>query len=253
MSSQRFLHYLVIFDEVSTKNGFLNNIAPIIKLSVLLFFILSVVSLDKYDLVTSIQLFSFALYITVVSNIPFNIIIRLIFVASIFIFFIAAFNPFLDKNFYEIKDIKINAGIISAIVIYTKLISIFTTTIVFVSTTRFSRSISSLSKLKLPKELLFSLLIMYRFIFIFLSDIISTQESILSRKYRSKTINYKEMKAIVASMIERAVYRAEEVYESILSRGGKTFFISTEERIGSKDILFLSLSILYIILMRFFL
>lgn len=253
MNTYKSLQFLVDFEEMSLKESLLSKIDTLFKLILILFFAIINVSLDKYDLNKSILLLSYTTYIFAVSSLTFKHLIKIILYTSFFIIFIVIFNPIFDRDDYKLGNYIINAGIISAVTIYIKLINIVILTSSLLASTRPSSLISSLKFIKLPPELILSLLITYRFIFIFLLDIIETSESISSRRKYNSKITLFDMKHIFSAMFQKAIYRSESIYETILSKGNIISNIQYEIKIKPHDILFLLISFSYLLTIRFIL
>lgn len=249
-STQKALQHILEFEELSEKGDFLNKISPFFKFIVLISFLIVNISIDKYDILKAFLMLSLSIYIVLISPITPWRMGKIICYLSFFILFVVIFNPIFDKNFFKIGNYNLNAGFISAIVIFVKFINTVSFTLSISSSIKINDLIYILNKIKLPKELIIVIMIMYRFLFIFLKDIISTLESIKSRK--TEKLNYKDMKNIVSNFIVMGIYRSESVYEAIKSRGTLYIPKTSSIDIKNRDILFLSFSLLYIFGVRFF-
>ncbi|MGB9730651.1 energy-coupling factor transporter transmembrane component T family protein [Calditerrivibrio nitroreducens] len=250
MNTQKTLQFLIDIEEMPSKGGLLTEVSPFFKILVFIFFSAINVSINKYDIVKSLFLTTYCVYIFFISPITFRYLSKIILYSSFFILFIAILNPLFDKNIYNLSGYAINAGIISALNIYIKFLNIVIITSSMISSTKFSDILNSLKILKLPHEIALSMTIMYRFLFLFLSDIIQTTEAINSRKKSYNKLNYKYMKNIISNMFQRAIYRSESIYEAILAKGGLNLRVKKQLNFNLKDLAFLTISMTYITFIR---
>ncbi len=250
ISFEQKLHKLTAFEDLTEKPYFLNKINPTVKIIVFFFFIIMLVSVNKYNLEKTLMLTSFIAICLIVSPLKFSTVLKFNLILSPFILMFVIFNPVFDTNTLNFISYNINAGYISAA---TTLIKFFNTTsisLLLISTTKFFDLSVSLHKLKIPKFMALQLILMYRFIFLFIADILNTVESIKSRSGTANLIKWNNMKLIVSAFFYRAVYRGEEVYTSMLSRGFNLDSLDLEQNICFNDYLFLIVSIGYILILR---
>jgi len=244
------LNTLITFDNLSDANCFLNKIDPFAKIVVFMTFLVCMVSLNKYNLIKTIVLTSFVIALINTSPLKFFTAIKFSLVLSPIIFFFVIFNPIFDTNKTLFLGYKINAGYISAATTLLKFFNTTTISLLIVSSTGFFELANALSKLKVPRFITLQLVIMYRFIFLFISDVINTVESIKSKSPINQSIRWIDLKGIFATFFVRGIYRSEDVYTSMLSRGFEPGKINQEKSFKPRDLLFLIISLCYIILIR---
>lgn len=244
------LHNLIKFDNLSGANYFLNKINPLAKLIVFAIFIISLISINKYDFIKTILFTSFVIALINTSPLKFSTVIKFCLVLSPIIFFFIIFNPIFDTNKTLFLGHKINAGYISATTTFVKFFNTTSVSLLIVSSTKFFELANALYKLKIPRFITLQLILMYRFIFLFISDVINTIESIKSRSFTIQAVRWSDLKRIFATFFVRAVYRSEDVYTSMLSKGFEPEKINSENPFTPKDFLFITISLGYIILLR---
>ncbi|MBZ4643936.1 MAG: ABC-type transporter, integral rane subunit [Deferribacteraceae bacterium] len=251
-SAEKNLHYLINFDTLSKQGCVLGKINPASKIFVFLTFLIALVSINKYDILKTLLLSSFTFAMINMSRLKYSTFIKICVVLSPFILLFVVFNPILDKNIFAFYNYSINAGYISALTTLIKFINTTAISLLIITSTTVHEIAYGLYKLKIPGFMAIQIILMYRFIFLFLSDIINTTESIKSRGGYRGNIKWKDMKQIVSSFFARAIYRGEDVYYSMLSRGFNLQNLNADTRFKLKDFLFLFLSICYILLLRLF-
>jgi cobalt/nickel transport system permease protein len=249
-STESKLYKLILFDDLSKKDVLLNSINPVVKIITLSIFIVMLISVNKYNIVNILLLTSFTVFLINISPLNYFTIVKFILILSPFILMIIIFNPMFDKKILQIGLYTINAGYISAITTFLKFANTTAVSLLIVASTNFFHLSAAFSKLKIPKYVSLQFILMYRFIFLFISDVINTIESIKSRGMITNKISFNHMKGIVSTFFMRALFRGEEVYDAMLSRGFDINTIKLEQKISKRDILFLLLSISYITLMR---
>ncbi|MCX8083447.1 MAG: energy-coupling factor transporter transmembrane protein EcfT [Calditerrivibrio sp.] len=251
MNTQIALEYVLSFEELNHKNSYLNKLSPLTKILILAIFLLTNVSINKYDLTKILFMSAFVLYLFILSPLPLSLMIKFSLTTSLFIVPLIIFNPFLDNNVIKLNNVFINAGLVSAITTYIKFLNIIICTLTIISSTNFKDLVHILSKFKVPKELLMTLLLMYRFLFIFLHDLLQVQETISSKRTCYKKITLKDMKYIISTMFIRAINRAEAICESINAKGGiSSFHFKKDFDINKHDYIFIFSTIIYIFLVK---
>lgn len=249
-SAENKLYKLILFDDLSKKDVLLNNINPLIKIVSFSTFIVMLISVNKYNIVNILLLTSFTVFLINISPLSYFTIVKFILILSPFVLMIIMFNPIFDKEIVHIGSLSIAGGYISAFTTFLKFANTTAISLLIVASTNFFHLSAALSKLKIPKYVSLQFILMYRFIFLFIGDVINTVESIKSRTMITNKISFHHMKGIVAAFFMRALFRSEEVYNSMLSRGFDISTVRLEQKIFKKDVIFLILSIIYVTLMR---
>lgn len=250
-NAQERLQKLTVFEELAGRDILLNNISPVIKIIVAAVFIVLLISIGKYDIAHSLLITSFICFLLPISPVKIKSILKMLFYLSPFILLLIGFNPLFDEKIIRIGDYNVPGGYVSAVTTLLKFVNTTIISILIVSSTSFYKLASSFRFFRIPKYLVIQFMVMYRFIFIFLYDIIQSIQAVQSRGFSSGKISWRNMKAIISAFFVKSVLRGEEVYNSMLSRGFEIKNFKLDNKVGAGDILFGFGSLLYIFIVRF--
>lgn len=180
------------------------------------------------NLIVPIILEIYLLIIIKLSNLSFSnsfkrILMLLPFGGAIIIFqpFIHPGNVIWSYSWLQITDV----GLDFAILLFARLVVCLTSIVILSSTSPMQQIVSSLRKLKIPREIAMILSIMIRFLFVFIDELEAIRKSQKSRNFdmHSKITPYKwRLKQVgytVAMMFLKSYEQGERTYESMISRG----------------------------------
>lgn len=245
------LQHLTAFEELAESNFPLNRISPVVKIIIAAIFIVLTINVKKYDIIHSLLLTSFTCFLIAIAPLKITSVLKMLLYLSPFILMLVVFNPVYDKSIIKIAGYQVYGGYISAFTTVLKFINTVTVSVLIVSSTKFIHIASSLRFFRMPKFFVIQFMVMYRFIFIFLYDIIQSIQAINSRSLQSTTFSWHNMKAIISAFFLKSVLRGEEVYNAMLSRGFDIRNFKFDNKIKIGDIFFCLCSLLYIFIMRF--
>jgi cobalt/nickel transport system permease protein len=164
---------------------------------------------------------------------PGQIIARLA-IVNVFILFFWAVLPltYPGETVYVLGPVRLHlAGILLAARITIKSNAILMVLIALVATMTLATLGHTLSRLKVPKKLVFLLLLTYRYIFVIQQEYQKIIRSIKIRGFVPKTSlhTYKTYAYVVGMLLIRASERAERVYDAMRCRGFKGKYYSLAE------------------------
>ncbi|MEM4248264.1 MAG: energy-coupling factor transporter transmembrane component T, partial [Candidatus Nanoarchaeia archaeon] len=129
----------------------LQSYDPRAKLFVALFYIICVLSFPKYEIVKLIPFFLFPVVFITLGEIPVFFILKRILIVSGFVFFIAIFNPVLDRKIaFYLFNVPISYGLISFFSILIRFFLTISFLFLLVATTSFSGICYALRSFKVP-------------------------------------------------------------------------------------------------------
>jgi len=105
---------------------------------------------------------------------------------------VVVFNLMYNTGYVSIGGYSINKSGISSFIIMCKMFISLLVSLLLISTTPFSQICYALKFFRLPRIFILQLMVMYRFIFIFLINIIQTAEVI--RSLANRSISWKDIK-----------------------------------------------------------
>lgn len=227
-------------DTLSYKDTFVHRLDPRIKLIVILSFILTVVSFNKYEVLSLAPFFILPVLFISLGDIPAGFILKKILLVSPFAFFIGIFNPILDTGaMYNISGIEISGGWVSFFSIMIKFVLTISAALLLIATTSFPGVCHALLKLKAPEIFVSQLLFLYRYIFVLMEE---TMKIVRARDIRSFDKRGKGIKVfinLISVLFIRTIERSEKIYQAMLSRGFQGRIDTMKiHRLSATDIIF---------------
>jgi len=122
---------------------------------------------------------------------------------SPFVLLVVVFNLMYNTGYVSIGGYSINKSGISSFIIMCKMFISLLVSLLLISTTPFSQICYALKFFRLPRIFILQLMVMYRFIFIFLINIIQTAEVI--RSLANRSISWKDIKNILSTFFIRSL------------------------------------------------
>ncbi|QHQ59749.1 cobalt ECF transporter T component CbiQ [Anaerocolumna sedimenticola] len=230
-------------DEMAERNTRINQVHPLIKLLITVFYITCVVSYHKYNL---LGLFPMILYPLIVFNLA-EISVKSCFkklrVVLPLICFVGLFNPFFDHMpIFKIGSWIITGGVISMVTLMLKGTYALLASYLFIATTGIERICYALKLLHIPGILVTQILLTYRYITVLLKEANAVFQAYSLRAPREKGVKYKIWGSLIGQLLFRSIDRAGNLYDSMLLRGFKgEFYYAHKQRITSIDYIYLVL------------
>lgn len=213
-------------DELASRDSVIHNLEGRVKL--IAFLMIIVFTVVSTQLFVPIVMEILLLVIMALSKTPLKTSIKRLSILIIFGGIIVVFQPFVQPGtplwsygWLQITDVGLNWGILLA----ARLIVSLTAIILLSSTSPLQEVVSSLRKLKMPKDMAMILSIMVRFLFMFIDELESIRKAQKARnfnihsrmtpyKWRVKQVGYS-----IAMMFVKSYEQGERVYKSMISRG----------------------------------
>jgi cobalt/nickel transport system permease protein len=207
-------------DTLSYKQTFVHKINPGIKLVVTLAFILSVVSLPKYEVHRLLPFFVFPVFVITAGDIPARVILKKVAFVSPFVLLAGMFNPLLDTNvFYRIWGIPVSGGWVSYVSIIIKFVLTISSALLLIATTSFPGICIALDRAHVPKIFVMQLLFLYRYLFVLAEELMRIVRARNMRAFGKHGRDIRTFISITGTFLLRSMERAERIYQAICSRG----------------------------------
>lgn len=212
---------------------------PLLKFLLIILFIFSVICINNlnYDKLFLHFIIIFILILTY--NISLKKFIRKFSTLIPFIIFFSI-TTLLTKNFFDFISIVLKSSLSLLAVVF------------LIETTNFVNLIQSLKKLKIPNEILNTIMLIYRYFFVLLEEIKKME---IARDLRYFGGYFKRQIKVYSNIIGvlflRSIEKSERVYNAMKLRGynGEINYLLFYE-LNKKEIIFLSLFILILIFIK---
>ncbi len=228
-------------DETSKKNNFINKMHPVIKILLTIIFLISILSINKYNLSKLIYYIVYPIFLIILGDINLKRFFKLITYLSPFILIFVLSNVFLNRMpaFY-INDFGITYGMISALTLFIKNIYAILAGYILIATTGIYNICYGLNKLLIPEIITNQILLTYRYIFVLLNEAGEMSNAYKLRAPKQKGIKNKTWGSFVGTLFIKSSKRANDLYDSMLLRGYKNKIYEFKKiKIRAIDILFL--------------
>jgi len=214
-------------DTYADRDGFLQRLDPRVKIASILLFVLSVVftSPASYIMLAGYAVIVFGLVI--LSQMPLSFILKRSLTVIPFVLMIAIFVPFFKKGRviggYSFGVLKLTLTYNGLMVLWNVLIKSYLSVlalIILTGTTKYTRLLQGLEKLKCPKIIVMILSFMYRYIFLLEDELGIMKQAKASRTVGgSRWFHAKALGNVLGTLFVRSYERGEAVYLAMCSRG----------------------------------
>ena len=240
-------------DELSRLDSFYHRLHPLVKLLLTIAYIAVVLSFPVRSLAGLFPMLLFPLIGYALSGIPVRTCFyRLRYILPL-VAFVGIWNPILNRTpVMTLGALTISAGMISFITLLLKGIYALMASFLLIATTGIENICYALRCLHIPKLLVTTLLITYRYISLLLSEAGTMASSYALRAPNQKGVHYKAWGSFLGSLLLRSMDRATALYQSMQMRGfSGDFYYTKGTRMQTPDVLFFVLGLGLILLVRF--
>lgn len=224
-------------DNLANKDQWVNQIHPLVKLVITVFYITTVVSIQKYDLVRILLFGVYPIAVFILGEISFLDSIKRLRLILPLVCIVGIFNPFLDRQVVmQIGNVAVTTGMISMVTLILKGVYTVFATYLLIVTTTIEKICYAMRLLHIPSVLVTQILLTYRYISVLLKEANTIMQAYLMRAPHQKGVQMKVWGSLVGQLLFRSVDRAQNVYESMTLRGYQgEFCYVMQERCRAKD------------------
>ncbi len=243
---------LRLLEELATQKSCVHRLHPLTKILVTLVFLVVVVSFPKYDLVGMIPLIGYPIVLIVLADLPAGYLLKKLWFAAPFVFFVAIFNPIFDTEPWRLFGlVVIGRGWISLLVILGKFGLTVMAALLLIATTGLNDIGAVLLALKIPPIFVTQLLFMYRYIDVLMDEIARVSQAYAIRSVNHRGVVWKAWGSLAGQLLMRTLERAERIHHAMLCRGfnGKFELLRTY-RWGYREGLYLAGWFVFLIVAR---
>ena len=230
-------------DEMAERNTRVNQVHPIVKLLITVFYITCVVSYHKYNLLGLLPMILYPFIVFNLAEISIKSCFRKLRVVLPLVCFIGLFNPFFDHMpIFKLGNWIITGGVISMVTLMLKGTYSLLASYLFIATTGIERICYALKMLHIPGIIVTQVLLTYRYITVLLKEANAVFQAYSLRAPREKGVKYKIWGSLIGQLLFRSIDRAGNLYDSMLLRGFRgEFYYAHKQRITSIDSIYLVL------------
>ena len=217
-------------DELGKEDTIIHKINPMIKIIVTLAYVIKVISIKEFLFEDIIVILAYSIFIFIFAKIPVNIILRkLIFVLPV-VLGVITINLIIDFSYKEI--------IYSLLLLFKCTFSLIGTLQLLATTTIIDLALA-MKKLKVPKVLISTLLMIYRYILVLMEEGYRIKSAYQLRTMGKKSMTISDWGIIMGRLLLRTIDRSEQVYSAMIMRGFHGEYYSGEiHKVNSIDLVY---------------
>ena len=222
------------------KCGWLQGIHPLPKLFVTLIFILLTVSFGKYDLPGVLKMGIYLIILFVLGDISVKLLLKRMKAVLLLVCLVGIANPFFDREvMFRLGTVTVTGGMVSAVTLMFKGIFAVSASYLLMVTTSMEDICYALRKMHMQKMFVTVLMLVYRYMILFLKEIQRMTDAYTLRAPGQKGVHYKVWGTMVGQLLLRSMDRAQNVYDSMTLRGyNGEFHLRCKKRAGGSDYLY---------------
>ena len=243
------IHYI----DNKSNNMFFSKIHPLVKLITTIIYIVLLTSINKYDLITTLAMGIYLAVISIIGDLSIKHCVKRLKGVFLLLIFIGIANPILDRSIITyIGVVPVTAGMISMITLVLKGFFAIISSYFLMVTTSIESICYALKTIHIPNILITIVMLIYRYIIVFLKGLQRLWIAYSLRAPKQKGINYKVWGSMIGSLMIRSIDKAQVVYESMELRGfNPDIFFIKEEKINRISLLYFTLIVILLIIIRF--
>lgn len=242
-------------DLLAMRKTALHRLDPRAKVLTTTFFILCVVSFDRYAVSAMLPFLLYPVVLIALGDLPFNYILRKILIVIPFAIMIGLFNPVFDQRvILQIGSLDIWGGWISCLSILIRALLTASAAIILVAITGFPAICEALKKLGMPQAFAVQLLFLYRYIFVLTDEGVRTARARQLRTFGKKGLGMRHFATLIGHLLLRTWERAERIHMAMLARGfsGEVHTRRQQSRFGGAELRFMTGWICFFLLIRIY-
>lgn len=228
-------------DALSCRETPIQRLDPRVKVLTTLFFIVAVVSFDRYAISGLIPFLLYPVALMVMGDLPFVYLTRKILIAAPFALVVGIFNPILDRGILvQLGPIAISGGWVSFASILIRFAFTVSAALILIATTSFHGVCAALGKMGVPRTFVVQLLFLYRYVFVLIEEASRMATARSLRSFDGRGMGFTVFTNMIGQLLLRSLDRAQRIHAAMLCRGfDGEIRIARPLEIHSRDVLFL--------------
>lgn len=248
------LREIETIDEIARRDQWMNRLHPLVKLCVTVFYMIMVVSFDRYDLMGLLGMLIYPLISFELGEISVKDALYKLRMILPLVCLVGLFNPFFDKiPCGTFLGIRITTGMLSMLTLILKGIFTVLSSYLLIATTTIEGICSALRILHVPKLMVTQVLLVYRYLFVLMSEVDRITQAYSLRAPGQKGIHFKVWGCLVGQLLLRSMDRADELYQCMCLRGYQgEFYHENHHKLSFSDVGYLMIWIAILLIFRIF-
>lgn len=232
-------------------DGLLQSLNPLSKLLVTVFYLIVLLSFHRYDLSGVLLMGFYPVLMFTLGNVPVGPMWRRMSLILIPICLIGIANPFFDRTPLS-PGSPVTGGMVSMTTLLLKGLFAVASTYLLMVTTPMEDLCRALRKLRVPAILVTVIMLIYRYLSVFLEEVYRIRTAYSLRAPGQKGVHFKVWGPLAGMLLLRSMDRSEAVYQSMSLRGYQGEFpFGRDRRFSRRDLIYVSLCIIVPLIIRY--
>lgn len=235
------LYNLRLLDDLAGKDSAIHNLHPLAKLMTTVFFLVVVISFDRYEITALLPLVFYPVLTFSLAEIPVKPILKRVLLAGPFVLGIGILNPVFDSQTITFLGFTLSRGWFTFLSITIKAALTVTAALLLIATTGMDKLAAALRMLRIPRLFVMQLLLTYRYISVLLEETARTIRAYSLRAPGQKGVHRSAWGSLAGLLLLRTYDRAQRVYQAMVLRGFTGEYYTGETfRFRGSDFLYLA-------------
>lgn len=213
------LYNIRLLDDLARKDTVIHRVHPLAKLITTVFYLIVVVSFDRYEISRLLALVFYPVLIFAFAELPVKPILKRVLLVEPLVIGIGILNPLFDQQVVILAGVEISRGWVTFLAIVIKGGLTVTSALLLIATTGMDRLAEALRMLRVPRIFVLQLLLTYRYISVLMEEVATTLRAYSMRAPRQKGIQRSVWGSLAGQMLLRTFDRAQRVYQAMCLRG----------------------------------
>ena len=207
-------------DDLAARDTFLTRLDPLAKLLAVLVYLAVTLSFGKYALTGLLGMGLFPILLYELDDLSLTGTLRQARPIVVLLAAVGVFNLFFDRApRLTLGPLVLSGGWVSLLTLVIKGVFCFLAVYLLIATTGMERICAALRRLHVPRVLVTTILLTYRYIILLLQEANRISTAYALRAPGQKGIAFKAWGSLLGQLLLRSIDRAQVVYESMLLRG----------------------------------
>ncbi len=240
------------FDEMAAGKSMIHQLDTRAKLMVTFFYIFTVISYSKYDLLGLLPLVLYPVVLISLAELPFGYLLGRLLIAAPFVLWVGIFNPLFDHSpLLQVGGMVVTGGWLSLMTLLVKFGFTGIAVLILIASSGMNAIGNALLKFRIPRVFVIQLLLMYRYLSVLIEEAGRSLRAYQLRKSEGQGVAYKVWGSLLGQLLLRTIDRAQRIYQAMLCRGfhGEIHFLG-RKKAGIGEAIYLISWILFFILAR---
>lgn len=214
------IHEIHAMDAMASEDKWINKLHPLVKLLVTFIYIFIVVSFDSTDINGLLSMILYPVLIFITAELDLKMCLKRLRIVLPLVCLVGLFNPFFDREilFYA-GSVGITRGMITMVTLIIKGVFTVLAAYILIASSKIEDICRALRMLHVPKIFVTLILLIYRYVTLFLQEVNRMTQAYALRAPDQKGISYKAWGSLAGLILLRSMDRASAVYESMCLRG----------------------------------